>query len=129
LKPHLFDGVATRGQQLVRSARITPDLTATDIGADTEKAIDFARHSVNIMVYAAPNDVVARVISACVVVFAHDTFAKVLSALAGHTDAGNAIEGAVRSVEHWSTHTLRSAIDIVTPAILEGAFVVVVTPN
>jgi hypothetical protein len=53
--------------------------------------------------------VVARVISAYVVVFAHDTFAKVLSALAGHTDAGNAIEGAVRSVDHWTTHTLRNA--------------------
>jgi hypothetical protein len=70
--------------------------------------------------------VVARVIGACVVVFAHDTFAKVLSALAGHTDAGNAIEGAVRSVDHWTTHTLRSAPETKTLAILVRAFVAVV---
>ena len=80
LKPHLFDGVATRLEPLVRSARITPDLTTTDIGADTEKAIDFARRSVNIMVYAAPNDVVAFILGAFLAVVAVDAFANVFSA-------------------------------------------------
>jgi hypothetical protein len=44
--------------------------------------------------------VVARVIGAFVAVVAHDTFTGVLSAHAGYTDAGNAIEVAVRSVVH-----------------------------
>jgi len=72
-----------------------------------------------------PVHVVARVVGACVGVFADDVFAKVLSARAGYTDAGEAIEGAVRSVLHRSTHTLCSAPPAITTAILIGAFVAV----
>jgi hypothetical protein len=64
---------------------------------------------------------------ACVVVVARDTFAEVLSAHASYTDARNAIKGAVRSVWHPITPTLRSAIKItITTAGLRGAFVAVV---
>jgi hypothetical protein len=72
-----------------------------------------------------PVHVVARVIGACVVVFAYDTFAEVLSALAGYADAGKAIEGAFRSVDRWPTHTLTTAKPP-TNANLIGAFVAVV---
>jgi hypothetical protein len=72
-----------------------------------------------------PVHVVARVIGACVGVFAHDVFAEVLSAHAGYTDAGEAIKGAVRSVDHRSTHTLCIAPPTFTTAILVGAFVAV----
>jgi hypothetical protein len=73
-----------------------------------------------------PVHVVARVIGACVVVFAYDVFADVLSALAGYADAGKAIEGAVRSILHRTTRTLRSAPPTIATAKLDGAFVAVV---
>jgi hypothetical protein len=73
-----------------------------------------------------PVHVVALVIGACVAVFAHDAFANVLSAHAGYTDAGSAIEGAVRSVVRRITHTLSMAKPPITTARLIGAFVAVV---
>jgi hypothetical protein len=73
-----------------------------------------------------PVHVGALVIGARVVVVADDVLAEVLSALAGHTNARTAIEGAIRSVDHRNTHTLRIAPPTIATAMLVGAFVAVV---
>jgi hypothetical protein len=61
-----------------------------------------------------------------IVVLARHAFTQVLSADARNTDAGNAVEAAVCSVDHRSADTLSGAPPTITTAKLAGAFVAIV---